>query len=389
MIAAISAASYAIERERIGRDGDARPLTSRRPALDASSAAVAISAISRACSVDSRASAASESFSSSVKPARRAEVAGELDRVLLVLAAEATEVEDRVDRALELERPLAALGVLVGEAAQPVGAHLHVGDLVGEHPVLAELEDRVARLVAELLHRAEHVDGEALERAVHAAEAQHRVGVARGREEERRLGVLTDLGAHVVAELDRDLAVAGLVPALARHVELQLERRRRRRRSRSRCGRRLRAPGSRRRRCRASANANARPRRDGRRAILAGPVLRMRDLRAARDRRCGPRSSCARSARRGRARTRRASSSCDRDLLTSASPRLPGPAIPPDARYSCSSSAWRRGGPLDLLGRVDQRLEQHLAVAPVLELVLQGELERADRGRVGDPCSCR
>src|SRR5690606_6646285 len=31
------------------------------------------------------------------------------------------------------------------------------------------------------------------------------------------------LGAHVVAELDGDLAVAGLVPALAGHVELQLE----------------------------------------------------------------------------------------------------------------------------------------------------------------------
>ena len=46
--------------------------------------------------------------------------------------------------ALELERPLAALGVVRGEAAQPVGAHLHVGDLVGEHPVLAELEHRVA-----------------------------------------------------------------------------------------------------------------------------------------------------------------------------------------------------------------------------------------------------
>ena len=31
-----------------------------------------------------------------------------------------------------------------------------------------------------------------------------------------------------------------------------------------------------------------------------------------------------------------------------------------------------------------QRLDEHLAVAPVLELVLQGELERADRRRVGD-----
>src|SRR4029079_4368482 len=34
-----------------------------------------------------------------------AEVARQLDRVLVVFAAETTEVEDRVDRALELERP--------------------------------------------------------------------------------------------------------------------------------------------------------------------------------------------------------------------------------------------------------------------------------------------
>ncbi len=40
--------------------------------------------------------------------------------------------------------------------------------------------------------------------------------------------------------------------------------------------------------------------------------------------------------------------------------------------------------PLDLFGGLDERLDQHLAVAPVLELVLQGELQRADRGRVGD-----
>ena len=95
------------------------------------------------------------------------------------------------------------------------------------------------------------------------------------------LGVLTDLGAHVVAELHRDLAVARLVPALAGHVELELERRLGRRRSRSRCGPRLRAPGSRRRRCRASASGSARPRPGGRCAILAGPVLRWRDLRPA------------------------------------------------------------------------------------------------------------
>ena len=41
----------------------------------------------------------------------------------------------------------------------------------------------------------------------------------------RLLGELADLGAHVVAELAGDLDVAGLVPALPGHVELQRERR--------------------------------------------------------------------------------------------------------------------------------------------------------------------
>ena len=162
--------------------------------------------------------------------------------------------------------------VVRGEAAQPVRAHLHVGDLVGEHPVLAELEHRVAGDVAELAHRVEDVDGQALERPVHAGEAQHGVGVAGGLVEERRLGELADLGAHPVAELDGDLAVAGLVPALAGHVELELEgdlarcprRCRCRPRSPSRCGRRPRGPGSRPRRCRASARGPRRGRRRGR-----------------------------------------------------------------------------------------------------------------------------
>ena len=78
-------------------------------------------------------------------------------------------------------------------------AHLHVGDLVGQHPVLAELEQRVAGDVAELLHRGEHVDGEAFEGPVDAGEAQHRIGVAGRLEQERVLGELTELGAHPVA----------------------------------------------------------------------------------------------------------------------------------------------------------------------------------------------
>ena len=44
----------------------------------------------------------------------------------------------------------------------------HVGDFVGEHPVFAELQHRIARLGAEFLHRREHVDRESFERAVDA-----------------------------------------------------------------------------------------------------------------------------------------------------------------------------------------------------------------------------
>ena len=79
--------------------------------------------------------------------------------------------------------------------------------------------------LAEVAHGVEHVDGEAFEGPVHAGEAQHRVGVARRLVEQRLLGELADLGAHVLGELHRDLDVAGLVPALPGHVELQLERR--------------------------------------------------------------------------------------------------------------------------------------------------------------------
>ena len=151
------------------------------------------------------------------------EAAGQAHGAVLLLAAEATEAEQLVDHALELEGPLLARLVVRGELAEPVGAHLHVGDLVGEHPVLAELEHRVAGDVAELAHRVEHVDGEPFEGAVHAGEAQHGIGVAGGLVEEGALAELAELGAHVAAELDADLAVAGLVPALAGHVELELE----------------------------------------------------------------------------------------------------------------------------------------------------------------------
>ena len=117
-------------------------------------------------------------------------------------------------------------------------------------------------LVGEVPHRGEHVDGEALEGPVHAGQPEHRVGVAGGLEERDGLAVLADLGAHVVAELHRDLDVAGLVPALAGHVELQREAAPRRHGVVvGACGRRPRGPGSRRRRCRASGAGPGRPRR--------------------------------------------------------------------------------------------------------------------------------
>ena len=51
-------------------------------------------------------------------------------------------------------------------------------DLVGQHPVLTEAEHRVAHLVGEVAHRGEDVDRQALEGAVHAREAEDRVGMA-------------------------------------------------------------------------------------------------------------------------------------------------------------------------------------------------------------------
>ena len=139
------------------------------------------------------------------------------------LAAQATEVEQPVDGALELEGPGLTVLVVLGDLAQPVRAHLHVGDLVGEHPVLAEPQHRVGDLLGEVAHRGEDIDGEAFERPVHAGQAEHRIGMARRFEQRDALGVLADLTAHVLAELEGDLAVASLVPALAGHVELHRE----------------------------------------------------------------------------------------------------------------------------------------------------------------------
>ncbi len=59
-----------------------------------------------------------------------------------------------------------------------------MGDFVGEHPVFAELEERVADGLAELAHGVEHVDGESFERPIHTGEAHDGVGVTGGLVEE-------------------------------------------------------------------------------------------------------------------------------------------------------------------------------------------------------------
>src|SRR5205814_4004770 len=83
--------------------------------------------------------------------------------------------------------------------------------------------DRVAAASGELLHGGEHVDGEALDTPVDRSETQGGVGVAGSGVEAAALAELTDLGAHPLGQLHRDLDVPGLVPRLASHVELEGE----------------------------------------------------------------------------------------------------------------------------------------------------------------------
>ena len=93
-----------------------------------------------------------------------------------------------------------------------------MSDFVGKHPVLAKFHVWITGHVAKFLHRGEHVDGQAFERAIHPGEAQHWVGTAGSFEEHGVFGVATDLAAHPITELDADLHVAGLVPALTSHI---------------------------------------------------------------------------------------------------------------------------------------------------------------------------
>ena len=48
--------------------------------------------------------------------------------------------------------------------------------------------------------------------------------------------------------------------------------------------------------------------------------------------------------------------------------------MPPASTMMLLQPRLVRRGAVDLVGRLDERLEQHLAVAPVVELVLEDEL---------------
>ena len=159
-----------------------------------------------------------------VEAGHLAELPGELDGCLAGFTAGPAVVEQSVDGALELECLLLAIGVVLRNLAQPIRAHFHVGHFVGEHPVLGVVQHVVVHLDGEIAHGGEHVDGQTLECPVHAGEAEHRVGMAGGLEQGNGFAELTDVGAHVVAEFQTDLHMAGFIPALAGHVELHGER---------------------------------------------------------------------------------------------------------------------------------------------------------------------
>ena len=65
-------------------------------------------------------------------------------------------------------------------------------------------------------------------------------------------------------------------------------------------------------------------------------------------------------------------------------PMEPGPGDAARGQHELLEPGLMPRCPVHLLIGLDERLDEHLAVAPVLELVLQGELERPDRRRVGD-----
>ena len=287
-------------------------------------------------------------------------------------------------------------GSCLGEPPQPVRAHLHVGDLVGQHPVLAELEERVAGQVAELLHRREHVDGETFEGPVHAGQAQHRVvrcrpprtapcsrRTRRSRSPSTRPS-FTEISTwrassqhwRAMSSLSANGAVSALAPSPWTSG------------SPSTCGRRPRGPGSRRRRCRASARG---PRRR-RRWRLGGEAVG------------GPRGSARRRATAAAPWVVDAVAHRDRvEALVAGELRRRGRTGASADRAACGDADRARSG--DAAGRHHQRLEPGLVARRPLDVVgasrsatgsasrrraspsnssWRTNFERADRGGVGD-----
>src|SRR5262245_25359337 len=97
-----------------------------------------------------------------------ARILGDGDAALLVGAglADPTQVESRVDRILELDGPPASLGVPLGQGVEPLRAHAHVRDLVGQHVVHGLLDDRIADLARDMDELIEDVAGQTLEAPV-------------------------------------------------------------------------------------------------------------------------------------------------------------------------------------------------------------------------------
>ena len=119
-------------------------------------------------------------------------------------------------------------------------------------------------------------------------------------------------------------------------------------------------------------------------ASLAGPVLRCGDLGAARIEDAvldlgADEALVTGELGLGEHLLHATATSCDRFSQAT------GTGDPARRQYELLELLLAAAGSLDLFGRIDQRLEEHLAVAPVLELVLQDERERPDRRRVGDP----
>src|SRR4029453_8492331 len=147
---------------------------------------------------------------------------GDQHRVVLAVLPHPAEVEALVDGLLELDGPAPALRIALGELGEPLRAHAHVGDLVGEPEVPRPLQDGIAHLPGDVDELVEDVAGQALEAAVHARHPGGRVLRAGAAPEDGRLRELAHIAVEVLEEPEIDLQMAGLVPHLAGHVHGEL-----------------------------------------------------------------------------------------------------------------------------------------------------------------------